>query len=586
MNFKMILQMEYGEAVWEQVIEKAECKFSQFNTHQVYSDSIMSNLAEACAKVTGATYDSFMHFFGRCFVRYFSNLGYDITIKATGRFFTDFLSSVDNIHSQFCFTYPKMKSPSIYVSDIDPHGCNVVYRSGRHGFTHYVMGLLQQIAKDFFNIKLKLNVIDKSSSATVERNSVIVKYRLDFDNREYYSKQRQANLELKSLSPFPSCLLLELFPFGIFINPKMKLMGAGEKIVEVWKGNPDTLLGQSITKIFKLRRPKGVPFTWKNILNLSNVMFEIEMVRDDSENPEAEKNKNILLKGQIKFIKDIEAIIFLCSPIINNLDELPEQGIYLNDLNQHGLSKEMVLAGWQHNSKLEVMFDEAEQKSDELEKSYDLLDTWKRRGDELLYSMIPKTIADRLRGGTSQLSTCESFDEVSILFCELMGLQSSSVKDVMDMVDSMNTMFSCFDELMDQYNVYKVETVGQVYMAAAGAPERTEEHAEQVADVSLAMVKGVKNLKLPDGVKADIRIGIHSGSAVAGVVGVKVPRYCFFGDTVNTASRMQSTSSPGMVNISCETKRRLPNGKYRIQDRGIVKVKGKGEMETFWLMEK
>lgn len=119
------------------------------------------------------------------------------------------------------------------------------------------------------------------------------------------------------------------------------------------------------------------------------------------------------------------------------------------------------------------MFDKAEQRSEELQRSYELLDTWKRRGDDLLYSMIPKTVADRLRHGSSPLSTCEvilpsfktvyqlnlhfqSFDSVTILFCELVGFSSSTVQDAMEVVTTMNIVFSCFDELLDTFDVYKV----------------------------------------------------------------------------------------------------------------------------------
>ncbi|GLH06787.1 Head-specific guanylate cyclase, partial [Gryllus bimaculatus] len=99
----------------------------------------------------------------------------------------------------------------------------------------------------------------------------------------------------------------------------------------------------------------------------------------------------------MRHVPDIDAIVFFCSPLINNLDELPNMGLYLNDLNLHGLSREMVLKGWQHCSRLELLFERAEERSGALERSLRLLDRWKRRGDELLYSMIPRPVADRLR---------------------------------------------------------------------------------------------------------------------------------------------------------------------------------------------
>lgn len=118
------------------------------------------------------------------------------------------------------------------------------------------------------------------------------------------------------------------------------------------------------------------------------------------------------------------------------------------------------------------MFDKAEQRSTELTKSYELLDTWKRRGDDLLYSMLPKTVADRLRTTNSALSTCEvyiifperkcltkffqAFESVSILFCELVGLTTKTVRETMVIVTTMNNVFSCFDSLVDKYKVYKV----------------------------------------------------------------------------------------------------------------------------------
>ncbi|XP_044728645.1 soluble guanylate cyclase 89Db-like [Chrysoperla carnea] len=630
------VQLEYGEELWLRVVQHAGCRHTVFNTHQVYPDTLITDLAAACAEITQSTNDAFMQFFGRCFVRYFSNFGYDATIKATGRYFTDFLQSVDNIHMQMRFTYPKMQSPSMYLTHVDENGVVLVYRSTRQGFTYYFMGQLFQIAVEIYGFDdLDIQMLETHNTASGSKN-VQIKFRLNFDNREYMATHSKKNIfmERLSLPPVPAELLLEFFPFGMIISKNMNLLGVGEKLLQVW-GETPAILGDPVARHFKLRRPKGIPFTWNNLIYLHSVIFEIELIRNlikseidecidrttgerinvsnsyekksDKEDSDPEMltikpqqpnlaasldrrgsqgTRCILLQGQMRYIEDISAIIFLCSPLINNLDELPNMGLYLTDLNPHGLSREMVMQGWQNCSRLEVMYERAEQRSIELERNYDLLESWKRRGDELLYSMIPKPVADRLRHGQNPLSTCESFDSVSILFCELVGFNSDTIRDVMDVVTSMNSIFSCFDALMDKFNVYKVETVGQVYMAVSGAPEPTPDHARNVIEVALCQLRDVKKLDLPTTVHVEIRIGIHTGPVVAGVVGIKVPRYCFFGDTVNTASRMQTTSESGKIQVSNVTHKMLPPGLYNSIPRGKVYVKGKGDMDTFWILGK
>lgn len=192
------VQVEYGEDVWRQAMAFIDCKITVFNTHQVYSDSLIPDLAAALSEITGKSYDSFMQFFGRCFVRFFSNFGYDELIKATGRYFCDFLMSVDNIHLQMRFTYRKMKSPSMQLTELDENGAILIYRSGRSGFSKYLMGQLMEIAKTIYGIEnLRLKVLESENdvpggtigpiSLGTDLQQVVVKYRLDFDNKEYVS---------------------------------------------------------------------------------------------------------------------------------------------------------------------------------------------------------------------------------------------------------------------------------------------------------------------------------------------------------------------------------------------------------------
>nr|CAD7568475.1 unnamed protein product [Timema californicum] len=697
------VSLEYGEEIWREILERAGCKYTVFNTHQIYPDNLVPNLAAASAEVTGpgATAEQFMEFFGRCFVRFFSNFGFTpgnyhpVTIAgqlllcraskkpvtliaqrnqyqpnqrtrkswsivvelddevmclwllmiglgcnevdwielaqgqlyqiaeelyntycslqnvlSTGQLYQiaeelyntycslqKVLSSgqlyqiAEELYNTYCSLQNVLSTGQLYqiseelyntycslqnvlstgqlyqiseelyntycsLQNVLPPGqlyqiaeelyntycppqivlstgreelyntycqlyqiaeelyntyCSLqnvlppgqLYQIAEELYNTYCSlqnvlssGQLYQIAEELYNTQLAIKVLEENTSAPGSRK-VLVKFRLDFDNREFvFSKTAsKSNLERLELPPVSCSVLMKMFPFGLVYNKDMKVLAVGEKLLQVY-GDPDAILGRPITDNFRLRRPRGVQFTWKNTMDLRCVLFELEVVRVRPEEEElpstpvvegssgvvelpnldrrgSQGTRCILLKGQMTFVKDINCIIFLCSPM------------------------------------LELMFEKAEQRSMELEHSYSLLDCWKRRGDELLYSMIPKSVADRLRTGENPMSTCQTFDAVSVLFCELVDFNSVTLQDAMDVVTSMNAVFTCFDALMDRFNVYKVETVGQVYMAVSGAPEFTPDHAQNVADVSLCLVRRVEQMHLPSGIRIQIRIGSY-----------------------------------------------------------------------------
>ncbi|CAK1541298.1 unnamed protein product [Leptosia nina] len=522
-----------------------------------------------------STPEKIMHFFGRCFVKFFSNFGYDTMIRATGRYFCTFLQSVDSIHQRMRFTFPQMKSPRMQLTRAHRHGAELVYSSGRTGYTHYLMGQLYEIAEDIFSLKLKVTIVKEDHLEA--NNHYVAVLRLEFDNSDYVQSLMAKKSLPCPLPAVPASLLTQLFPFGVLLDRKMRILVAGDKLVEAWGGPYCRIYKTPVCEILKLRKPK-VSFTWDKVVSMQNMMFELELMRWRSRNITDSRRgsqgaRSILLKGPIHLLDEIDALVFLCSPIFNNLDELRLAGLYLADMNGHGLSKEMLLQGWQHLSRLELLFEKAETRSLTLEKSCRLLDEWKKKGDHLLYSMIPKTIAYQLRDG--KMPEAEHFDCVSIMFCGIPLKETGTREDVMATVGYMNNVYSKIDRLLDSHQVYKVETVGTVYMVVAGAPERRRRsaHSECAASAALAVSRALPMLT----------IGIHSGPCQAGILGHKQPRYCLVGDTVNTASRMQTTSETGRIQISAQTAEELPAGKFRLRRRGLIKVKGKGMMETFWL---
>ncbi|XP_071034810.1 guanylate cyclase 32E-like [Parasteatoda tepidariorum] len=211
----------------------------------------------------------------------------------------------------------------------------------------------------------------------------------------------------------------------------------------------------------------------------------------------------------------------------------------------------------------------------------------KKKTDALLYEMLPKYVADQLKKGHKVQA--ESFDCVTIFFSDIVGFTSMSARSSpLEVVDFLNNLYTCFDAILENYDVYKVETVGDAYMVVSGLPVRNgDRHASEIASMALHLLEAVNNFPL-NGKPTDsllLRIGIHSGAVCAGVVGKKMPRYCLFGDTVNTASRMESSGLPLRIHCSESFRQMLLKlGGYTFEERGTVHIKGKGEMVTYWLI--
>ncbi|RUS89032.1 hypothetical protein EGW08_003203, partial [Elysia chlorotica] len=239
----------------------------------------------------------------------------------------------------------------------------------------------------------------------------------------------------------------------------------------------------------------------------------------------------------------------------------------------------------------------------------------KKKSEELLYQILPRSVANKLRLG--QKVEPQSFESVTIFFSDIVGFTSLSAESSpFEIVTFLNDLYSCFDAIIDEYDVYKVETIGDAYMVVSGLPQENGNlHAVHIANMSLKLLEAVTEFKIRHrpGMKIMLRIGCHSGSVVAGVVGLKMPRYCLFGDTVNTASRMESNgealkihlsqsvksildsfglflleprgSIPVKIHLSQSVKSILDSfGLFLLEPRGSIPVKGKGFMETYWLV--
>ena len=207
----------------------------------------------------------------------------------------------------------------------------------------------------------------------------------------------------------------------------------------------------------------------------------------------------------------------------------------------------------------------------------------KDRSENLLLNILPATIVERLKHNDSV--PAEHFDQATILFADIVGFTSLSAKlDPMELVTGLNQIFSAFDQLADKYGLEKIKTIGDAYMVVGGLPLRQANHAQAIASMALEMQTEMLRLNQVMGEPLEIRIGIHTGPVVAGVIGIRKFIYDLWGDTVNVASRMESHGQPGFIQVTEATYDLLKND-YVLQSRGTIEVKGRGLMHTYWLLD-
>uniref|UniRef100_A0A669EBF2 Guanylate cyclase n=1 Tax=Oreochromis niloticus TaxID=8128 RepID=A0A669EBF2_ORENI len=209
------------------------------------------------------------------------------------------------------------------------------------------------------------------------------------------------------------------------------------------------------------------------------------------------------------------------------------------------------------------------------------------RADNLNFMLLPCPVVKSLKE-TGAVEP-ELYDEVTIYFSDIVGFTTlCQYSTPMEVVDMLNDIYKGFDSIVDHHDVYKVETIGDAYMVASGLPKRNgNRHAVDICRMALDILAfmGTFQLRHLPGIAVWIRIGVHSGPCAAGVVGIKMPRYCLFGDTVNTASRMESTGHPLRIHVSQPTIDILErtNCKFEYEMRGETNLKGKGTETTYWL---
>ena len=212
------------------------------------------------------------------------------------------------------------------------------------------------------------------------------------------------------------------------------------------------------------------------------------------------------------------------------------------------------------------------------------LRTEKDKSEQLLLNILPACIAEQLKKNNT--APAQHFEEATILFADIVGFTALSAKlEPMELVAGLNQIFSEFDHLTEKYGLEKIKTIGDAYMVAGGLPLSHPGHAQAIAGMALDMQAAMLKFTLLLGEPLEIRIGIHTGPVVAGVIGTRKFIYDLWGDAVNVASRMESHGQPGCIQVTEKTYQLL-KADYILELRGSIAIKGRGEMQTYWLLDR
>lgn len=585
---ELLVLKTFGEETWETIKKNAEVNMEgQFLVRQIYDDEMTYNIIGAAVEVLKIPADAILELFGKMFFEFCQDSGYDKILQVLGATPRDFLQNLDALHDHLGTLYPGMRAPSFRCTERPEDGALLLhYYSDRPGLEHIVIGIVKAVASKLHNTEVEVEIVKTKDEC--DHVQFLITERSGSSNVQH---QQVAEIETLSLEPKVSpATFCRVFPFHLMFDRELIILHTGATISRVVP-----MVARTVCKLTDILNPvrPHLDLTFDNILAHINTVYVLKTKTGVMKSRSAGEYSTLRLKGQMVYLPDTDLMLFLCYPSVMNLDDLTRRGLFISDIPLHDATRDLVLMSEQFEADYKLTRN-LEFLTDKLQQTYRELESEKMKTDRLLYSVLPISVASELRHGRPVLP--KRYDCVTLLFSGIVGFSdycalNSDSKGVLKIVRLLNRLYTAFDELTNAAsnpNVYKVETVGDKYMAVSGLPEPCQEHARCIARLALDMMDRGKRVTI-DNDPVRITIGIHSGEAVTGVIGHRMPRYCLFGNTVNLTSRTETTGQPGMINVSEDAYRCLKNKEnedpqFNLVYRGPVVMKGKSEPMNVWFL--
>ncbi|XP_060682665.1 guanylate cyclase soluble subunit alpha-2 isoform X2 [Hemiscyllium ocellatum] len=526
------------------------CPFADHSVNDELED--VSGILQSSANVLGLEIEELQGKFGEelfciCFEEN------ERVLRAVGSTLQDFFVGFNALLEHARTSNSKhdgFESPSFLCKD-STDGTLMLQYFHPHKIVGFAMpGLIKAAAQKIYQLEVAveqvLNVPEKLSSDGTDRSNCLTFIIKVYDDT--------ANMKIlpQGLTHSPSDLKISIitfcrtFPFHFMFDPSMLILQLGEGLRKQLKSEAHKVL--RFQDCFEIISPK-ICCSFQKILSKLVTPFVIRAKPDGS--GLGDHDKVMEIKGQMIHVPESNSVLFLGSPCVDKLEQLMGRGLHLSDIPIHDATRDVILVGEQAKAQ-----DGLKKRMDKLkatlEKTHQALEEEKKKTVDLLYSIFPGDVAQQLWQRKSV--PARKFDDVTMLFSDIVGFTAICAQCTpMQVISMLNELYTRFDYQCGILDVYKVETIGDAYCVAGGLHRKSSNHAKLIALMALKMMELSEEVLTPNGKPIKLRIGIHSGSVLAGVVGVKMPRYCLFGNNVTLASKFESGSQPRRINVSPTT---------------------------------
>ncbi|XP_022098923.1 guanylate cyclase soluble subunit alpha-2-like [Acanthaster planci] len=527
--------------------------------YEPFDEGYVCQITHKAASILGLEYRKLMDSFGEeffclCFERYGAVIG------SLGGTLADFYGNIDGFYEHILAQgvineeHLRSHTPSYRCSTQADGMLLLHFYTRSHSLELSMMGQIRMASILLFNTFVQVELVKQRGHGC---DHCVYAIQPLLDDQRNGTKNLQNGTVDRATSPrhlsskISVSTFCAAFPFHVMFNRQLTILQVGDTVMRMFSSRASSN-GLNFNSYFKVLSPDIQPVTFDRVLGHINKSFILQSTGIGlSTKSKDGTTEGTTVRGQMIHIPESDTILFLGSPKVGNLEELTGRGLYLADIPIHDATRDLILVGEQNKAQ-----DGLKKRMDKLKarilQAGNQLELEKKKNVDLLNLIFPADVAEKLWAG--EVLAPSNMDHVTMLFSDIVGFTAiCSNCTPFTVIGMLNKLYTQFDDFCGILDIYKVETIGDAYCVAGGLHRTSSTHAERVSKMALKMMEAARTVKSHDGNPLKMRIGVHTGAIVAGIVGKQMPRYCLFGNNVTLANKFESHSEPLRINISPTT---------------------------------